>query len=623
MVHVKPHPPNEVRSGPGSHIDPQELLLAQVSQAFSLSFTVAIGAAISGLIVAAALWNAVSHTYIVVWLVCFLALYSSRQALAWAFQKASPSAAEIQPWARWYLVGAIAIGFGWGLAGVLLFPTVSALHKAVLAIFVAAATCVATVHHMSTTAYLPVLLVMLLPLSGRFFYQGDQAHVTVGILILMYAVILILMGRRMHAINAESLILRFANTDLVHSLQEQKSELKAQIEERIRLEDAIRVSEEKYRQLTENIDDIFMLIQSAEQYSFIYVSPAYQRMLGRNAEDLYQDPTAWLTDVHENDRSQVADSFNKFVQGSGDFNREFRMVGPNGLTRWIWTTGFPVKDADGGIYRLAVVARDITQRKLDEEKLENLVREIKNFAYIVSHDFRAPLINIRGFADELEGVIKTVTPAIELGLAQMKEDEKQRALNAVEKDLPEALKFINSSASKMDNLINAVLRLSRLERRELCFEPLDMQRLLQGILNELSYQINVADVKVVVGQLPETVADRLAMEQVMTNLLGNAIKFRDPERPQEITITGHRFPGETAFVIRDRGRGIEEIYLSKIFQAFHRGSINDVQGEGMGLAHVRTLVRRHGGRIWCESTPGEGASFTFTVSNKQPQDCHN
>jgi PAS domain S-box-containing protein len=623
MVHVKPHSLTNARSGLESNINPQELLLAQVSQAFSLSFAAALGGVICGLIIVVALWDSVSRANMLGWFIGFSALYASRQALAWAFHKASPSAAQILPWARWYSVGAIAIGLGWGVAGVLLFPTDTALHKSVLALFIAGATCVATVHHMPTTAYLPVILAMLIPLSGRFFYQGGEDHVTVGVLILMYAAVLILIGRMMHSINTESLILRFANTDLVHSLQEQKSELKAQIDERIRLEDAIRESEEKYRQLAENIDDIFMLIQSGEPYSFIYVSPAYQRMLGRNAEDLYQDPTAWLTDVHENDRSQVADSFNKFVQGSGDFNREFRMVGPNGLARWIWTTGFPVKDADGGIYRLAVVARDITQRKLDEEKLENLVREIKNFAYIVSHDFRAPLINIRGFADELEGVIKTVTPAIELGLSQLSEHEKDRALNAFEKDLPEALKFINSSASKMDNLINAVLRLSRLERRELCFEPVDMQRLLQGILNELSYQLNVADVKVVVGQLPETVADRLAMEQVMTNLLGNAIKFRDPERPQEITITGHRFPGETAFVVRDRGRGIEEIYLSKIFQAFHRGSINDVQGEGMGLAHVRTLVRRHGGRIWCESTPGEGASFTFTVSNKQPQDCHN
>ncbi len=113
---------------------------------------------------------------------------------------------------------------------------------------------------------------------------------TVGVLILMYTAVLILMGRRMHDINTESLILRFANTDLVHSLREQKTELKAQIEERIRLEEAILRDEEKYRQLAENVGDVLMLIRSAEPYSFIYVSPAYQKMIGRDVQELYENP---------------------------------------------------------------------------------------------------------------------------------------------------------------------------------------------------------------------------------------------------------------------------------------------------------------------------------------------
>jgi len=164
----------------------------------------------------------------------------------------------------------------------------------------------------------------------------------------------------MHGINTESLILRFANTDLVHSLREQKTELKAQIEERIRLEEAILRDEEKYRQLAENVGDVLMLIRSAEPYSFIYVSPAYQKMIGRDVQELYENPAAWLTDVHEEDRSQVADSFKQFIQGAGDFNHEFRMLGPSGPARWMWATGFPVRDAQGGIYRFAVIARDIT-----------------------------------------------------------------------------------------------------------------------------------------------------------------------------------------------------------------------------------------------------------------------
>lgn len=615
MVHMKPRPLNGARSETEPHINQQGLLLAQVSQAFSLSLGAAIGAATSGVIVAAALWNLVSHAYILVWLTGFLALYASRQTLAWAFYKASPSSSEILPWFKWYYVGAIAIALWWGLAGVVLFPSDSVLYKSILTMFIAGATSVAVMHHMSTTAYLPVVLAQLLPLSARYLYQGDSAHATVSVLILMYGACLVLIGSRMHAVNTESLKLRFKNTDLVESLQAQKTELKAQIDERIRLEEAIRSSEEKYRQLAENVGDVLMLIRAGEPYSFIYVSPAYQRMIGRDVQDLYDDPSAWLTDVHEKDRSQVADSFKQFILEAGDFNHEFRMLGPSGPARWIWATGFPVKDTEGGTSRLAVIARDITRRKLDEERLQHLVDEIKDFAYIISHDFRAPLINVQGFAGELESTIEALKPAVERGLGLLDENQKALALTALEQDIPEALGFINSSVSRMDGLIKAILDLSRLERRELHLESLNMNLLVAEMLKSLSYQVDEAKATVSVCELPRTIADRMAMEQIVTNLLSNAIKFRDPDRDQEIVISGHRFPHETIFVVRDRGLGVDLAYLSQIFQIFHRGSIQGIPGEGIGLAHVRALLRRHGGRIWCESNPGAGSTFTFTISN--------
>ncbi len=614
-VHEESFRPDVTGSEPEFQINQQELLLAQVSQAFSLSLAAALGSVASGIIIAVAMWDVVSHSNIVVWLTGFLALYASRQALAWAFHRASPSSFEILPWARWYFVGAISIGLWWGLTGVLLFSPVSAVHRSVLAIFIAAATCAAAVHHMSTTAYLPVILAMSLPLSGRFLYHGGSVNVTVGILILIYTVVLALMGRRMHAINTESLILRFANIDLVHSLREQKTELKAQIDERIRLEEAILRDEQKYRQLAENVGDVLMLIRSAEPYSFIYVSPAYQKMIGRDVHELYENPAAWLTDVHEEDRSQVADSFNKFIQEAGDFNHEFRMLGPSGPARWMWATGFPIKDADGGIYRFAVIARDITQRKLDEERLKHLVKEIKDFAYIISHDFRTPLINIQGFAGELQSTMESIKPALHIGLGHLDESQKSQTLTALEQDIPEALGFINSSVFRMNALIRVILDLSRLERRELHLESLNMNELVAETVKSLSFQLEETSAKVAVRELPQTIADRLAMEQIVTNLLSNAIKFRDPERPQEIVITGHSLPHETVFVVQDQGRGVDLAYLSQIFQVFHRGSIKGIPGEGIGLAHVRTLLRRHGGRIWCESNPGAGSTFTFTISN--------
>lgn len=387
------------------------------------------------------------------------------------------------------------------------------------------------------------------------------------------------------------------------------------ITDRRKAEESLRESEERFRQLAESVNDIFMLIQPADPYSFIYISPAYERLTGGNVDELYEKPTQWLSVVHEEDRPQIALKFHSFVQGGADFNGEFRMARPDGEIRWLWSTGFPIKDSEGGICRYAITARDVTQRKLDEEQLEHLVTEIKDFAYIVSHDFRAPLINIKGFAGELKAAIDAVRPAIQMGLPRLNEKQKSQTLRALAEDLPEALGFINSSISRMDNLINAILDLSRLERRDLSFEPVNMNLLVGETLKSLSYQLSMANAKVSVANLPECVADRLAMEQIMANLLGNALKFRDPKRPQQINIAGHHFPHETMFIVRDHGRGIESAYLTQIFQIFHRGSGSDIPGEGMGLAHVRALVRRHGGRIWCDSKPGKGSTFTFTISN--------
>jgi hypothetical protein len=246
-VHEKSSRPDGASHEAEPRINPQEIHLAQVSQTFSLSFGSSLAGVIAGLIIVIALWNSVSHAYMLVWFVGLSVLYASRQVLAWAFHKASPASSEMLFWARWYYVGAIAIGLGWGLAGVLLFPMGSAFHMSILTLFIAGVSYVATVHHMPTTAYFPLILVQLLPLSARYFHQGDQAHVTVGALILMFAAGLILVGRRMHNINTESLTLRFANTDLVNTLQGQKAELKAQIDERIRLEEEILRDEEKYR----------------------------------------------------------------------------------------------------------------------------------------------------------------------------------------------------------------------------------------------------------------------------------------------------------------------------------------------------------------------------------------
>jgi signal transduction histidine kinase/ABC-type xylose transport system substrate-binding protein len=264
--------------------------------------------------------------------------------------------------------------------------------------------------------------------------------------------------------------------------------------------------------------------------------------------------------------------------------------------------------------------QEITERKWAEEqlqqyatKLEQANEEIKQFAYIVSHDLRAPLTNLKGFSEELSYALEVIGSAMDKVLPHLEEKQRLAVTTALQEDVPEALSFIGSSVTRMDDFINAVLKLSRLGRRELKFEPVDMDALVQATLQTLGHQIEERQVKVNVGPLPEVVADRASMEQIMGNILGNAVKYLDLGRSGEIEVTAERGRDETTFRVWDNGRGIAEEDMDKVFAPFRRAGKQDVPGEGMGLPYVQTLVRRHGGRIWCESQPGKGSAFYFTV----------
>jgi signal transduction histidine kinase len=165
----------------------------------------------------------------------------------------------------------------------------------------------------------------------------------------------------------------------------------------------------------------------------------------------------------------------------------------------------------------------------------------------------------------------------------------------------------------MDGLINAVLVLSRLGHRELKPEPLDMNEIAKSILSSLAHQIEQRKTVVTIGELPTIAADKLAMEQIMGNLLDNALKYLDPGRDGQIAVTAEQNGEEIVFHISDNGRGIAQDDMHKVFEIFRRAGKQDVPGEGMGLAYVKTLVRKQGGRIWCESELGKGTTFSFTV----------
>ena len=253
--------------------------------------------------------------------------------------------------------------------------------------------------------------------------------------------------------------------------------------------------------------------------------------------------------------------------------------------------------------------------------------EIQRFAYIVSHDLRSPLVNIMGFTSELEELrnsifrrIAALGHAVAAAAVPVAPVDAEPALDGEDKqlseDFSEALGFIKSSIAKMDRLISAILNLTREGKRE--FEPvrIDMRELIEAIISTLAHQAEEAKAEIHVAPLPDIVSDRLALEQIFSNIIDNAIKYLKPGVPGEIAIRGRTKLGFAVFEISDNGRGIDPKDHQRIFDLFRRAGTQDKPGQGIGLAHVRALVRRLGGTMSVSSELGSGSTFTITLPIK-------
>ena len=285
--------------------------------------------------------------------------------------------------------------------------------------------------------------------------------------------------------------------------------------------------------------------------------------------------------------------------------------------------------------RTKKLRRQITERKRAErelqyhhDQLEKIVElrtahlvaaneDIKDFAYTVSHDLRAPLVNLKGFVGELRQSMDDISPLLDAAISHLDEEQQNEIMLVLKEDVPEAMTFIESSTAKMDGLISAVLKLSRLGRREISPEEIEMNQLAEETVKTMAFQIEEIGAEVRLAKLPPMVGDRMSIEQVFSNLLSNAVKYLDHDRPGIIEVSGERVDGETLIHVRDNGRGIAEADLPKVFEIFRRLGKRDRPGEGMGLAYVKTLLRRQYGRIWCESKLGEGSTFSFSLPDQQ------
>jgi len=245
--------------------------------------------------------------------------------------------------------------------------------------------------------------------------------------------------------------------------------------------------------------------------------------------------------------------------------------------------------------------------------LEESNEEIKSISHIVAHDLRSPLVNIKGFSGELNYSITALKEVLLKYHAMMEKSDQDLIEEILNTDITEALGYINSSTMRMDRLINGVLKVSRLGRREFQLEFVDMQSLASKICISLQHQVESKAITIELKNLPSINSDLMAMEQIMGNLIDNAIKYMPINHEGKIEVSSTKKGDQLVFHVKDNGCGIAEQHVSKLFNLFERLGHTDINGEGLGLAYVRRLVRQLGGQIWCESQVGKGSTFSFTI----------
>ncbi len=315
--------------------------------------------------------------------------------------------------------------------------------------------------------------------------------------------------------------------------------------------------------------------------------------------------------------------FDELAQKGVISNQERVYLAKDGRRIAVEFSGVVMWNPDETMRGIVCVGHDITRRKEDEDRLRRFAdelqqtnEELKNFANIVSHDLRSPLVNIKGFAGELSNSLSEMQGRFGSFAATIDERDRSRLNELFRTDIPEAIGFITSSVNRMDALIDAVLKLSRLGHRELNPESLDTALLVNDLLATMAHQLERARTVVTVGPLPTLVGDRAALEQILGNVIDNAVKYLDPARPGVIRVSAEEEGAETIFHISDNGRGIAPEDSDKVFEIFRRAGHQDVKGEGMGLAYVKATVRRLGGRIWYDSVTAEGTTFHIAVPTR-------
>jgi PAS domain S-box-containing protein len=379
------------------------------------------------------------------------------------------------------------------------------------------------------------------------------------------------------------------------------------LEQRVRHRTAeLQESEQHFRTLADSGHALVWI--SGPDKKCDYFNKPWLAFTGRTLEQEMGD--GWTEGVHPEDLSRCIGTYTRTCDRQENFSMIYRLRRHDGEYRWIQADGCPRYDTHGNFLGYIGHCLDITERIQAEEEirilnaeleqrviertaqLEAANKELESFSYSVSHDLRAPLRAIHGFSQILLD-----------DLAEKLDDEGKRYL-----------KIISDNTNKMGELIDDLLAFSRFGRADIRLSGIEMEPLVRSVMGELTPLFAGRNVQCHIGDLTSSEGDYSMIRQVIVNLLANALKFTGQRETAIIHIGGYTEKSENIYYVRDNGVGFDMRYVHKIFSVFQRlHSDDEFEGTGIGLAIVKRIIDRHGGRVWAEGKVDEGATFYFTL----------
>jgi PAS domain S-box-containing protein len=356
----------------------------------------------------------------------------------------------------------------------------------------------------------------------------------------------------------------------------------------------LRESERIYRAIGESIPFGIWICDAKGRNQ--YTSESLLKLTGTTQQEF--SDVGWVGALHAEDQQRIAAQWRDCVTKEGIWDVEMRYRGLDGSYHPVLMRGVPVRDDNGHVVCWAGINLDISRLKQTEaelnrqaEELRRSNRDLEQFAFVASHDLQEPLRTVNIYAELLLRNVETSRSP----------------------ELDQFAAFVREGVLRMESLIHDLLAYSRVLQNDVEQKPVDAGLVARQALMLCQTSIEESGADIDLSPLPEVLAGEPPLLQVFQNLISNALKYRKPETPPRVRITGEVQGPQVLFKIKDNGIGFDPLYADKIFNLFTRLHGRKYPGTGLGLAICQRIVERYGGQIWAESKPDEGSTFCFTL----------